>query len=314
MGHCRKLVHFPQTTVTISSLEAAARGWELAVLGLGTPDPGLGGSAFAKNLARIIIDHRVAIWMAKWRYKGRIHPYKNIHIKTQDPGLGAMALTASRSQGQGLADSRRCFVPFTTPTPTPHGTWHPRHMAPTWHPRHMAPTSTPTWHTPTPTRPALPRYCPACKDHVQADKKLDLWTLPEVRVLCLSILRSTFLLHLRIVSFNCVFVVCFLCWCSILEAYMLCCEKPGRCPTWVALDVCVGACTTCVFATCGGLACGVPEAVCLGRGGGRGGGGLCRRHSNPVPDLLPWIPRAGPGGAQSYLLHWCSILSKHFVL
>ena len=29
-------------------------------------------------------------------------------------------------------------------------------------------------------------YCPKCKDHVQADKKLDLWSLPEVLVVHLK--------------------------------------------------------------------------------------------------------------------------------
>jgi hypothetical protein len=29
-------------------------------------------------------------------------------------------------------------------------------------------------------------YCPSCKSHVQADKKLDLWALPEVLVIHLK--------------------------------------------------------------------------------------------------------------------------------
>ncbi len=29
-------------------------------------------------------------------------------------------------------------------------------------------------------------YCPQCKEHVQADKKLDLWHLPEVLVVHLK--------------------------------------------------------------------------------------------------------------------------------
>lgn len=36
------------------------------------------------------------------------------------------------------------------------------------------------------------RYCPVCKNHCQAGKKLDLWRLPEILVI-----------HLKRFSFNC---------------------------------------------------------------------------------------------------------------
>ncbi len=56
-------------------------------------------------------------------------------------------------------------------------------------PRLEQPTPLGRW-TPVPAalRPALCtlRYCPRCKAHVCADKKLDLWNLPEVLVVHLK--------------------------------------------------------------------------------------------------------------------------------
>lgn len=34
--------------------------------------------------------------------------------------------------------------------------------------------------------PCLPRYCPTCKRHQLATKKLDLWALPEVLIIHLK--------------------------------------------------------------------------------------------------------------------------------